>query len=505
MHRVLLFIALCFSFESYAQNYQCLQGGVKHYFTNASGYLKGIRVDSVKAIGSNTIYFPFHTPRGDYFTNPVLDVKGGSWLGKEVIQQSDGNFLFDNLFHDTVVIKTQANVGDSWIFYDDTTAQYYRATIISSDTLTILGALDSVKTINITAYNSSGPMSADLSNDLKIVLSKNHGFYQAIDLFTFPYHEPNPPDYTHIWNRFDYFLDMSTFFHITSTLQANLQYKLTPFVNPTYVQLYDWNVGDVFEFSRCEYTKPSTGLYPYQYYLDTIISKTIIPGGMQYDGSGWAATQVTSWPLVADAKYPYALSNRTSTFIVSNDLLIDTTYMPEEHLQKSFVFFRPDDTSFGYVNCMYEFYPVYIDDSVVNMPVEGHSFKSYKKGIGLVHYYDGIVEIIPPRLTDTTLVYFCKSGSVCPPAVIPSGIITSIDNLQKHNETAKIYPNPTESILTIENTSILSSIIISNLIGQTVYTNECNTEKVQINVAYLQAGLYFVRINGVVVKRFVKK
>jgi len=190
----------------------------------------------------DVIYYPYHTPRGTYhpYTGgaPVLDANGGSWLGKQVIQQIDGTFLFDNLWHDTVVIRANAVVGDHWIFYNDTALRYYRADVTGADTATVLGTLDSVKTINITAYDDTGLVPADPYNNFKIELSKNHGFVQVFDLYTFPYH---------FYGK-DYFMDRV----LTGTgfpTPANSSFTLTSLINPTFAQLYDWNAGDVFENS----------------------------------------------------------------------------------------------------------------------------------------------------------------------------------------------------------------------------------------------------------------
>ncbi len=146
----LLFILILFtSCYCNAQNYQCLQAGVKHYFINGNGYLRGIRIDSVRTFGDTTIYYPFHTPR---LTSGIIDPNGGSWLGKRVLQLSDGTFVFDSYWNDSVIIKTKANVGDSWIFYRDSSHLYYKATVIANDTMTILSSLDSVKTIMINQW-----------------------------------------------------------------------------------------------------------------------------------------------------------------------------------------------------------------------------------------------------------------------------------------------------------------------------------------------------------------
>src|SRR5690606_34543387 len=98
-------------------DYQCLQGGVKRYYEGK--HLRGMRIDSIVVEGSDLVYYPFRSCRGNINSLfPVLDTNGGSWLGKRVVLKADGSTLFDNLWGDTVVIKSQANVGESWIFYD---------------------------------------------------------------------------------------------------------------------------------------------------------------------------------------------------------------------------------------------------------------------------------------------------------------------------------------------------------------------------------------------------
>ncbi|MFI4963379.1 MAG: T9SS type A sorting domain-containing protein [Legionellales bacterium] len=47
-------------------------------------------------------------------------------------------------------------------------------------------------------------------------------------------------------------------------------------------------------------------------------------------------------------------------------------------------------------------------------------------------------------------------------------------------------------------------VIIFNLIGQVVYSNEFNSDKVRINVEQLPAGIYFIRLNDSEVRKFVR-
>jgi hypothetical protein len=140
-----------------AQNYNCIQPERKSYFINETGYLRGIRIDSVNEQPEYKIFYPFHTPRKywdmffEYGVDGADDTAGGSWLGKKIIIRNDGTYLFDTYFGDTVVIKTQASVGESWVFFNDTSLIYYKATITSKSTRIINDILDSVKVITVKA------------------------------------------------------------------------------------------------------------------------------------------------------------------------------------------------------------------------------------------------------------------------------------------------------------------------------------------------------------------
>lgn len=111
---LLLFALLLNHIVTLAQNYQCLQSGVKHFFVNSRGYIRGIRLDSATVTASgDSLFFPYRTMRKAisyrYDTS-------GCWLGKTVIGKLDGTFLFDNYYGDSVRILTQAGLGTSWTF-----------------------------------------------------------------------------------------------------------------------------------------------------------------------------------------------------------------------------------------------------------------------------------------------------------------------------------------------------------------------------------------------------
>ena len=208
-----------------------------------------MRIDSVRVSGADTIYYPFHSLR-EYCYNPTLtpapgtlDSNGGSWLGKKVTQKSNGDFWFDNIWNDTVIIKTQANLGDSWVLYNDASTRHYIATVSSVDTMIILGTPDSVKIISIAAFNGSSINPSDPINKFKIILSKNHGFAEVFDLYTFPYRNPDTT-----CSRYDMYFTMagSDFFSLpgdTIRVDSFQLFSQIDFHNPRLMEIYNSDSG----------------------------------------------------------------------------------------------------------------------------------------------------------------------------------------------------------------------------------------------------------------------
>jgi hypothetical protein len=68
-----------------------------------------------------------------------------------------------------------------------------------------------------------------------------------------------------------------------------------------------------------------------------------------------------------------------------------------------------------------------------------------------------------------------------------------------------LYPNPATNVLTITAADPITLISITNLVGQTLYTHACNSAKIQVDISDMAAGVYFVKINGTEVRKFVKE
>jgi hypothetical protein len=85
--------------------------------------------------------------------------------------------------------------------------------------------------------------------------------------------------------------------------------------------------------------------------------------------------------------------------------------------------------------------------------------------------------------------------------VPPSTAVTTI----KKQEALNIFPNPATTQLILTASYKVRNVIISNLLGQTVLRDEYDTQKVSVDISGLPADIYFIKINGNVVKKFVKE
>lgn len=98
------------------------------------------------------------------------------------------------------------------------------------------------------------------------------------------------------------------------------------------------------------------------------------------------------------------------------------------------------------------------------------------------------------------------SGSDCawidnvifPPTAIIMGVETSVE------QNVNVYPNPATDVINVELGENESDIVVYNSLGQVVKRLERMSGTVQINISDLNAGMYFVKTNGMTEKVVVK-
>ncbi len=474
MKKALLYLLLlCNGFNLSAQNYQCLRhDSTIYWFTDNIHYLRGIRIDSVIVSGADTIYYPYQTGR----YTPSYTPAGASWVGQGVIQQPDGTFLFGNAYSDTVVIKTQANLGDNWIFCHDTSSLFYKATVTAIDTMTILGALDSVKQVTINAYNPA-LVTTDYVNNFTFLLSKYHGFAQIFDLYNFPYHDPASA----IEDCTDHY------FNILSAYGAHSQiFNMVPFHVPTRKELYDLHPTDVLEYNTTTYCSCALPDYEGPEYDSVLYRNDIDPFHAKialYRILG-VNTFMCNEP---DSDRHY------NTYIETDTVIMDTTTafvmngLPEETIWSPTYYYNPVDTT----HC---FTGAFITVTLSGIFDCGNYRTDYKVGLSFLD--SGFCQVCPivggaGAETYVNLIYSRKDGTPCgnPPNL-------TVDNPTQNAPGFTLSPNPTNDVFVINKTDDQQpyTYTIINTFGQIVKTISSNSSKVIFDVHDLAPGLYYVSI-----------
>jgi hypothetical protein len=102
---------------------------------------------------------------------------------------------------------------------------------------------------------------------------------------------------------------------------------------------------------------------------------------------------------------------------------------------------------------------------------------------------------------DETEIEVCGEES----SIIGFEIISSINNAAEHN--FKIYPNPSKSIINIENNeSEIKQLVIYNVQGQIVWQKlQHNKNNISIDASFLNEGVYFVEITNQNFEKFQSK
>ena len=78
------------------------------------------------------------------------------------------------------------------------------------------------------------------------------------------------------------------------------------------------------------------------------------------------------------------------------------------------------------------------------------------------------------------------------------------------DEAVRIYPNPANDIITVENTSLLNKetiISIYNMQGQLMLQKDIQQAKTEINISELHSGMYYIKVKtkkGTIVKKLIK-
>ncbi len=117
------------------------------------------------------------------------------------------------------------------------------------------------------------------------------------------------------------------------------------------------------------------------------------------------------------------------------------------------------------------------------------------------------VSYIKTQPTDSITASVASNGRGCYDSAFSNARIVALNTATPQVQpqpAITVYPNPAHDILYVYYPEGLQTLTITNLLGQVVYTTTTVTGlQASIPVSNLPAGIYFVKVNGMWVQRFV--
>lgn len=466
---------------AYAQNYALITPNQEKHFTGLSNVnttvpgplILSIRIDSTQPLSNQTIYknYPVFTPPTNS-SNCQLTFNDSSWIGHQIIAYTNGDYLFFNRDHDSILIKTSANVNDTWTLYTFPNQDYIEASVTSISPVSVLGNMDSVKTIQLQVKdNLNNPITHPFNNKA-IKCSKNYGLTQFYYIPDFP-------------------LDTNTY----SLVGSNTPNAGT--VNLTADAIFDYDIGDVFhteDHYRSDFS-------PWMY-RETNIRQVVL-------GKAVSGNQDTLRYSIARCINEY--TNNTMTPTPDTTITVDTittTIVLSEYAFLNKLTHEINNDSSGYVSffmhpqinrrakgTIRNYYRAGPNcwQAVIGTPAP---FTTYIEGLGGGYYNNPNLFIGEDRYE---LVYYAKNGVTWgTPLNLDCNIRNATTTVAASTPTISVYPVPASDEVTLYvenfNTSEHWQLELYHITGKIVYTQPITTPQTVLKKASLPSGIYVYKL-----------
>lgn len=463
----------------YSYDYQAVLSNRVALYQSTSGMISGMKIDSVVLNGDSIFYPMKNIQQIDDF---CFDEKGASWLGNKIIISPEWNYFF-NVHADTIKIKTNARYHERWKFFENDEV-IIEAMVIFHDTMTILGLVDSVKTIDLQAYYKSEPTGRFAHGIL--LLSKHFGLIKTDNLHVFPgnhqYYSP------------------------THNLEA---FTLVGMENPElgaqnlrWFDVFDFQPGDEFHTEE-QYFVSTTGPATNRIFRNIRIIKN------REDFADSIVYQIQdrndNTLIYGQHLIAYEFSDVENSIVIKQnrnfDFLPGQPYIQNDYLFSNYMELQHDLVCKGNTGIPYSDFRVCWTNQPDEVSDVCNTDKTlYYKGLGGPYYHrtSGCWEI--ETSTETrTLLYYKKGATTWGTPIVISGL----DKL-KNDAGISVYSNALKEVLCIKlsNPVNQSFINIYDLTGVLLFHKELSSVESEIDLKTYHHGMYVyqVGVDGKIVK-----
>jgi hypothetical protein len=473
-----------------AQNYECIKPAtVQHFSADPSSFMVSIRIDSVRQYGDSSFFYNYYMLRPSLNSSSEWTNKGNSWTGSKTIQLPADKWMFFNGNNDTIYIDCGAGLNDNWRFCTLADGSYYTATVADFCEEIFIGITDSVKTLSIQKFDSTGQPIASPANNMEIAISKNFGMVKLINFDAFEFVHPYP-----YFGEFNDIATLQQFFiagmtspqvgwqnitayevygsnypgdeiHYSYGSQDYLSYNNEGMLAMLkFIARNEFNNGDSISYiiDRCYYYRRYETGNTTRYYVHDTIAR----------GFNLATSALNILSME-----PYCSGNMLETYLKYHNNVSNCQLMLYECSENSQFIIFDGSVWIEYIPFLWDF--------------------TYT-GQGLTATCESSVTYYRINGNEWGNPYSCDSLHAL-------GI-----NISKTENRINIYPNPVSDVLIIEGAGNIKNISleISDVTGRTIRYSTDPSEPRIVYIGTLSAGLYSYRIseNGIVLKtgRFIK-
>jgi len=435
-----------------AQNYQTVFTDRAMFF-NYYGMYASVNFDSTSI--NNTQLFPFKIVRK--IDENCYSPFEPSIFGKEVLIQGNGYNNFLNYNFDTIKIKTNALLNESWLFFRDSN-YLVTATISNISEENVLGNLDSVKTISIQFADTNGNPINIFQNVITLKISKNYGLFHATDFALFPY---------------------ST--DVNPIILIGLSNPNLGFSKFLWFESFDFHPDDELHISESE----NNTMSPQAFQIEKKMILKYLSRVDHVDSIIYTVDREMTYKY----NYPYTFTYTHDTIIevIHRNDIFDQNFPGKPIITNSEVYlFRynqnmitiPTISSFSYGEP-----PCYNETIFDGCDIENE----YYKGLGGPYYRCSYSF----QDANRDLVYYKKDG-------VSHGTpfnLLGVDNQMEIQQNFILYPNPAidQVTITFKNEGLFA-LECYDLLGKLVQTETITNSGQVINISSLNSGMYIYHI-----------
>jgi hypothetical protein len=467
-----------------AQNYRVLQPERTTLYQSENEKILGMRVDSVRIQGSDTIYYLLKNLQGmDY---ECYHIDGPSWMGDKITIKPNGETIFYNLNQEGILIKTYAVPNESWVSYASPSLSFIATldTVIES---AFLGITDSVKYISFQARNADGQNIAHYINNIGIAVSENYGFLKTFNFFNFP----------NVQFGFK-------FQQVNEMTLVGIENQQGGIQNLTWEMIKDNSIGDEIHtsseysyFGYSNYTERISRLLDKSVSADTttLVWEKKIKNTLYNNGGNVFTAYIDTTSEIVVSRSDFNLLPGVAYYLGS--YTYNTSEMrtgihgPSKLMGQEISGVTPS---------------WWVDTCFMHTIIDGcFSDYRYYKGLGGPYYhtyFGGLDEC------SNALVYY-KNDSIEWGTPLDFTVNTTLQPIEKETDLVSIFPNPVKSYVNLEfkgNTGEFR-LQIFDYSGKTITEYSLNGENNVLDLANLKEGIYLLRLstaNQYITKKLVK-